>query len=82
MTREQILTIQNIAFDLADGTVMFLPAIGPIVTLIEDIFKVAEDNFVTPYQASSQQLAAIAAGMAAARASAIATYNAHTKDKK
>ena len=82
MTEEQINNIQNLAFALADETVMVIPVIGPIVAAVEAIIKTARANGVVPTQISSGQAAAMSAWIAAHDASLITSFQTHHKDSK
>ena len=69
MTKEQIDTIQRIAFFMADGTASFIPVIAPIVKELESLVKKARDIGVIPVEIPQAQLDAIASGLAAHDAS-------------
>jgi hypothetical protein len=63
--------IKSVAFLLADGAAVAFPAIGPFVAIAEKLIEEADRLGIVPHELSAEQVAAIASGMAAARASAI-----------
>ena len=76
MTREQLDNVQKIGFFMLDGTAVFLPGIQPFVSAIESIFLAAKNHGVIPVEVSQEQLNAIGAGIAAAKASAVTSHMA------
>ena len=76
MTRDQLDSIQSVAFGLADGVAVVFPVSPPFVAAIEAIVKAAEDHGIVPYEMSAEQAAAIAAGMAAHDASKLTEFKA------
>jgi len=79
MTKEQLESIESIVFKLADGAAVVYPAIGPFVAILEKLLDVANEHGIVPVELSVEQRASIAAGMAAAKASAVMSYRAHEK---
>lgn len=71
--------VESIVFLLADGAAVAFPAIGPFVAIAEKLLEAADQHGVVPVEISAAQRDAIAAGMAAARASAVTTDRAHRK---
>ena len=78
MTRNKINQVQSIAFMLADGSAVAFPIIAPFVSAIEAIILAAENHGVVPVEMSVEQRNAIAAGMAAAKSSAVTEFIAKT----
>ncbi len=70
MTADQV---EGIALKLLNGTAKFIPVTAPLVALIEGILEAVHENGMVTYEMPAAQVQAMAAGMAAARASAITT---------
>jgi hypothetical protein len=79
MTNEQLSTVEGIVVTLANGVAYFYPPAAPLVTAIRGLIEAAEEHGIIPTELPDGQLAAIAAGMAAARASAITSDRARRK---
>jgi len=79
MTSEQLSTVEGIVVTLANGAAYLYPPAAPLVTAIRMLLEAAEEHGILPTEVPSEQLAAIAAGMAAARASAITSDRARRK---
>src|ERR1043165_7652090 len=69
--------IQNMVFTLADGAAVIFPVSLPFIKIAEDAIKALEGAGISPTVISKEQAGAMAAGMAAARASAVVSYKAH-----
>jgi len=79
MTSAQLKTAESIAVFLADGTAYIYPPAAPIVAAFERLLEEADQHGVIPTQISAEQAREMAAGMAAARASAVTSYKEHRK---
>lgn len=64
------------------GAAIVFPVAAPFVAGIEAIIKAAEDIGIVPHELPAEQAQAIAAGMAAARASAVTGFRAHQPTTK
>ncbi len=62
-----------------EGAAVVLPVISPFVTILENLIEVAEEHGIIMTELPAEQVAAMAAGMAAARASAVTSFQAHAK---
>ncbi len=71
--------IEGFALKLADGATVLFPEVKPFVAVLEMLLDVADEYGIIPHELSVEQGQAIAAGMAAARASAVTSYRAHAK---
>lgn len=74
--------IQNLIFIGADTVARIYPVAAPIIAMVEDIITKLEAVGIIPIEvkgASPEQLAAMAAGMAAARSSAVTEYKEQVK---
>ena len=78
MTFDDAKKVQSIVFALADGASMVFPVAAPFVRFVEEMILHAEQNGITPLEISTEQQAAIAAGMAAARSSSVTEHMAHS----
>jgi len=74
VTREQIEGIESIVITLASGVALAYPPAAPIVAALKGLVEAAEDHGIVPTELSAEQAASIAAGMAAARASAVTAF--------
>jgi len=79
MTHDQLAAIEGIIVTTAKGVSYFYPPATPLVTAIRGLIEAAEEHGIIPTELPEGQLAAIAAGMAAARASAITSDRARRK---
>jgi len=79
MTKDQLDAAESIVVTLADGAAVIFPAAGPFVVILEKLLDVANEHGIVPVELSVEQRASIAAGMAAAKASAVTSYRAHEK---
>ena len=79
MTRAQVETAESIVVTLADGAAVIFPAVGPFVVILEKLLDTAESHGIVPVELSEEQRASIAAGIAAAKASAVTSYRARAK---
>jgi len=66
-----VAQVEGIALKLLDGTAKVFPVTAPIVVLIEEILAVADEYGIIPHELPADQVQAMAAGLAALRASAI-----------
>ena len=71
--------IEGIALKLADGATVLFPEAAPFVAVLEMLLDVADEYGIVPHELSVGQAQAIAAGMAAARASAVTSYRERHK---
>lgn len=74
-------SIEHLVLLAADGTAVLVPATAPIASLLHRLAVVLEETGVIPAEvpaASVEQLNAVAAGMAAARASAVTAAMGHS----
>ncbi len=62
-----------------DGAAVVLPVIAPFVNILERLVEVAQEHGVIMTELPAAQAEAMAAGMAAARASAVTSFQAHAK---
>ncbi len=84
MTKEQIESIESVALTIIGGAAVIYPPSAPIVSFIKTTLQYFLENgygFGTPYELSAGQAAAIAAGMAAAKAGAVTSFKESHKDK-
>lgn len=79
MTKDQIDSIKAIAFTLADGVAIVFPVTASVVAIVEKAVNLLEDAGLAPHELTPEQATAVAAGIAAVRASAVTEYLASTK---
>ena len=80
MTNEQIEAIESITLSLAGGVAVIYPPAAPIVAILR-YWMHAGIDFGTPYELSAEHAGAIAAGLAAAKASAVTSYKENHEKK-
>ncbi len=71
--------IEGFALKLANGATVLFPEAKPFIAVLEMLLDVADEYGIIPHELPSEQAEAIAAGMAAARASAVTSFQAHAK---
>jgi len=71
--------VEGFAVKLLDGTAKVFPVTAPIVVLIEGILELADEYGIIPHELPAEQVAAMAAGLAALRASAITSDRARRR---
>jgi len=71
--------IEGFALKLADGATVLFPEVAPFVAVLEMLLDVANEYGIVPHELPTEQAQAIAAGMAAARASAVTSYRERHK---
>jgi len=71
--------IEGVALKLANGATVLFPGARPFVAVLEMLLEVADEYGIFPHELPAEQAQAIAAGMAAARASAVTSYREHHK---
>jgi len=84
MTNEQIEAIESITLSLAGGVAVIYPPSAPVVALVKGVLSFWHESGIqlgTPYELSAEQAAAIAAGLAAAKASAVTSYKENHEKK-
>lgn len=84
MTNEQIEAIESITLSLAGGVAVIYPPSALFVTLIKSAlqyWKHIGTDVGTPHELSAEQAGAIAAGLAAAKASAVTSYKESNEKK-
>jgi hypothetical protein len=79
MTDAQLDAAESIVITLANGAAVIFPAVGPFVVILEKLIDTAESHGIVPVELSVEQRASIAAGIAAAKASAVTSYRARAK---
>jgi len=79
MTSAQLSTVEGIIVTLESGVALLYPPAAPLVTAIRALVETAEAHGIVPVELPEGQLREIAAGMAAARASAITSDRARRK---
>ncbi len=62
-----------------EGAAVVLPVIQPFVAILERLVEVAEEHGIIMTELPKAQAEAMASGMAAARASAVTSFQAHAK---
>lgn len=75
--------VQSLIFIAADGAAKLVPVLAPWVTIVEGIVKVMEDAGVIALPAPpevAERMRELAAGVAAAQASAVTSALAHAKE--
>ncbi len=68
--------VEGFALKLIDGTAKVFPVTAPIMVLIEGIIELADEYGIIPHELPAAQAQAMAAGLAALRASAITSDRA------
>ncbi len=71
--------VEGFALKLLDGTAKVFPVTAPIMVLIEGIIELADEYGIIPHELPAAQVQAMAAGLAALRASAITSDRARRK---
>jgi hypothetical protein len=71
--------VEGFALKLIDGTAKVFPVTAPIMVLIKGILEVADEYGIIPHELPAEQVAAMAAGLAALRASAITSDRARRR---
>lgn len=79
MTKAQLEGLEGIFIKLANGAAYFYPPAAPIAAALKELVDVAEEHGIVPTELPEGQLREIAAGMAAARASAITSDRARRR---
>jgi hypothetical protein len=79
MTRAQLDSIEGFVITLANGAALVYPPAAPLASAIKALVETAEAHGIVPVELPEGQLRDIAAGMAAARASAVTSFKAHQK---
>jgi len=79
MTHEQLESIESFAVVLSSGAALVYPPAAPIAAAIRKLVEEAEAHGIVPVELPEGQLREIAAGMAAARASAVTSDRARRK---
>ncbi len=81
MTKEQIESIESVTLGIAGGVAVIYPPSAPIIGLIKAAIAAWGEigALGTPYELSAEQAAAIAAGIAAIKASAATTEQMRNK---
>jgi len=79
MTRAQLDSIEDLVLTLANGAALVYPPAAPLAGAIKALVEAAEKHGIVPVELPEGQLREIAAGMAAARASAITSDRARRR---
>lgn len=80
MTSGQLAALEAIVIVTKEGVAIAYPPAAPLVALLAQFVDEAAKRGITPAELSIEQVTAIAAGMAAARASAVTEYQARHKE--
>lgn len=71
--------VESVVLTLAGGVALVYPPAAPIVAALKALVEAAQEHGITPHELSVEQSGAIAAGMAAARASAVTSDRARRR---
>ena len=84
MTKEQIESIESITLGIASGVAVAYPPSAPIVAMVKTALNYFMEHgytFGIPVEISAEHAAAIAAGIAAMKSSAVTSFQESHKDK-